>query len=96
MIVNDKCSILWEVVRDDQHIFMKMCIEPQNTLVLNNITNFSVPSLQNTTQYTKNITNQTMNVSNPYNNTLNLSLISFTRFANLVCFHFSLILYISQ
>ena len=40
MIVNDKCSILWEVVRDDQHIFMKMCIEPQNTLVLNNITNF--------------------------------------------------------
>ena len=73
MIVNDKCSILWEVVRDDQHISMKMCIEPQNTLVLNNITNFSVPSLQNTTQYTKNITNQTMNISNPYNNTLNLS-----------------------
>jgi len=43
----NKCDILWTVVKSQQTITMKVCIEPQLPIMLSNISNLNMSSLQN-------------------------------------------------
>ena len=47
MLTGDKCDILWTVVKSQQTVTMKVCIEPQSQIMASNISDLNMSSLQN-------------------------------------------------
>ena len=47
MLTVDKCDILWTVVKSQQSVTMKVCIEPQPLIIASNISDLNISSLQN-------------------------------------------------
>jgi hypothetical protein len=62
----NKCDILWTVVKSQQTITMKVCIEPQLLIMASNISDLNMSSLQNYSYTLQNTTslNISTNISN--------------------------------
>ena len=72
MLTVDKCDILWTVVKSQQTITMKVCIEPQPLIMATNISDLNMSSLQNYSYTLQNTTSlnipvNTSNTSMPFN-----------------------------
>ena len=66
MLTVDKCDILWTVVKSQQTVTMKVCIEPQPLIMASNISDLNMSSLQNYSYTLQNNTqlNISANISN--------------------------------
>ena len=72
MLTVDKCDILWTVVKSQQSVTMKVCIEPQPLIIASNISDLNISSLQNYSYTLPNTTSlnipvNTSNTSMPFN-----------------------------
>ena len=72
MLTIDKCDILWTVVKSQQSVTMKVCIEPQPLIIASNISDLNISSLQNYSYTLPNTTSlnipvNTSNTSMPFN-----------------------------
>ena len=72
MLTVDKCDILWTVVKSQQSVTMKVCIEPQPLIIASNISDLNISSLQNYSYTLPNTTSlnipvNTSNISIPFN-----------------------------
>jgi hypothetical protein len=72
MLTVNKCDILWTVVKSQQTVTMKVCIEPQPLIMGSNISELNMSSLQNYSYTLPNTTSLNMpanisNISMPFN-----------------------------
>jgi hypothetical protein len=72
MLTVDKCDILWSVVKNQQTVTMKVCIEPQLPIMTSNMSDLNISSLQNYSYTLPNTTSLNIpanisNISMPFN-----------------------------
>ena len=72
MLTVNKCDILWTVVKSQQTVTMKVCIEPQPLIMASNISELNMSSLQNYSYTLPNTTSLNIpanisNISMPFN-----------------------------
>ena len=72
MLTVNKCDILWTVVKSQQTVTMKVCIEPQPLIMASNISELNMSSLQNYSYTLANTTSLNIpanisNISMPFN-----------------------------
>ena len=72
MLTVDKCDILWSVVKNQQTVTMKVCIEPQSLVMTSNMSDLNISSLQNYSYTLPNTTSLNIpanisNISMPFN-----------------------------
>jgi len=72
MLTVNKCDILWTVVKSQQTVTMKVCIEPQPLIMVSNNTDLNMSSLQNYSYTLPNTTSLNIpanisNISMPFN-----------------------------